>query len=245
MSSATITFTTDTHRATLTGDRVEISTYQPGHGWTFAGAGRWIDGGWIDNCPAVLGDEVYAELETGLVEAIAAAAAADARQHHVVAEDSLAIDLVDATDAQPASGNYVTIAPKRTSRYPFAGQPVDPSLARLTLDEIEQAMTTAGELVAETARWCAGGKGRGRRSQQFRGGRRRTLIRLLQRTRGLAIAWQQWTEYLSTRTEVSPRLLDVVTMAASGIGESEDARGPRRLFPILLDQIRVCWSYAG
>jgi hypothetical protein len=65
MSTTTITFETDTHRAQLTAGRVTISTYQPGHGWTWAGEGVWR-GGQIDDCAAVLGDEVYAALEEGL-----------------------------------------------------------------------------------------------------------------------------------------------------------------------------------
>ena len=39
--AATITFSTDTHRAQLDGDRVTISTFELGHGWIWAGEGKW------------------------------------------------------------------------------------------------------------------------------------------------------------------------------------------------------------
>lgn len=57
---------TPTHRAVLRGDRVEIS-YWEGRQWVAAGAGRWREEH-IEDCPADIGDEVYAELERLLRE---------------------------------------------------------------------------------------------------------------------------------------------------------------------------------
>lgn len=64
---SSITFATKTHRATIASDnQVQISTWQDGHGWVWAGTGRWTDG----RIEADLGDEVYTELEAGLRKCI-------------------------------------------------------------------------------------------------------------------------------------------------------------------------------